>query len=252
MLETSIATVLCLALAQVTAPAAASAPSQVAPPPSAPVAPPAAAPGEATAPAIVAPQPPPQPQPISADTSVPPATASPLLNPNFEPRGSIDPVPVAAPPTLQEPPPPVLVQPPSSLPPTPPPRPRKDPDRSSGIAFLASGLALFGSAYLSSSLAGVANIDRKFEDPRDDARARAYGNRMLIPIVGPWVAISQSDSATKGWFTGLAGVAQGVGIALATVGAIRLSRAHRRRVQQFSVSPGMRAEGGHIQMSFRF
>lgn len=184
-----------------------------------------------------------------ASPDTPPGTASP--DTPLEGTTSPDtayPAPAYPAPVAVTPPPPEVQQP------VPPPRayparPRKDPDRVSGIAFLSSGLALFGSTYLASSLIGVASIDLENDDTR---RSRAYGNRMLIPVVGPWIAAPKAGSATGAWFTGLLGVAQAAGVALTTVGAVRLGRAHRRRVEQVSVGSHYLPGGGNVSLSFRF
>jgi len=114
---------------------------------------------------------------------------------------------------------------------------------------------MFGVSYISSSLAGVASIDLA-DDPstneEDEERMEAYGKRMLIPIIGPWSAIGKADTATGAWFTGLAGVVQGVGFGLATAGIIRLSRAHRRKVQRYSVGASSTQHGGTVMVSGRF
>lgn len=129
----------------------------------------------------------------------------------------------AAPPVAEPAPPPP--PPPVYVPPAP------DPhmvalrhQRNSGIGMTISGYTLFGTSYLISALIGTISIDYA----RDVGGSGKYGRRMLIPLVGPFMAIPRSDSATGGLFTGLVGVVQVAGFALGTAGAIRLGRANRQ------------------------
>jgi hypothetical protein len=95
--------------------------------------------------------------------------------------------------------------------------------RNSGIGMTISGYTLFGTSYMISALIGTISIDYA----RDVDGSGTYGRRMLIPLVGPFMAIPRSDSATGGLFTGLVGVVQLGGFVLGTAGAIRLGRANR-------------------------
>ena len=225
ILSSSMATVLCFAMVQPE-----------------PVPAPASPPAPAAAPDPASPAP---------DANAPTAEVAPegqssaLIEPSFD--GSAP--STEYPPPVDVTPPPPEVQPPPPPPPAYPARPRRDPDRSSGIAFLASGLALFGSTYLSSTLIGAAVMDL---DDDEAARRRAFGNRMFVPVIGPWMAVPKAGSATGAWFTGLLGVAQAAGVALTTVGAVRLGRANRRRLEQVSVGGTYLPGGGNITFGMRF
>jgi hypothetical protein len=127
--------------------------------------------------------------------------------------------PPAAAPAPPPPPAPVYLPPPGPSPQLVALRHR----RNSGIGMTISGYTLFGTSYLISALVGTISIDYA----NDIGGSGTYGRRMLIPLVGPFMAIPRSDSATGGLFTGLVGVVQIAGFALGTAGAIRLGRANR-------------------------
>lgn len=151
-----------------------------------------------------------------------PSTAAPVIVVTAPPPAA--PAPVAQP----APPPPAYVP---AVPGTNAPSPMLvDPQiaaakqrRNSGIGMTISGYTLFGTSYLISALVGTISLDYA----RDIGGSGIYGRRMLIPLVGPFMAIPRADSATGGLFTGLVGVVQVAGFALGTAGAIRLGRANR-------------------------
>lgn len=154
----------------------------------------------------------------------------------------------------------------------PPPVPRYEPrpedrlaeqihdDRKSGRGLLAAGLTLAASAYLFTSLSGALAIDRsrdRADDPlteRDEGRAarqrRAFGRALLIPGVGPALAIARADTAVRAWGAGVAGLAQAVGAGLALVGVHRLARA--RRLERVRVSAMGGARQAHVALQVRF
>jgi hypothetical protein len=94
--------------------------------------------------------------------------------------------------------------------------------RNSGMGMAISGYTIFGTSYLISALIGTISIDYA----KDVGGSGVYGRRMLIPMVGPFMAIPRADSATGGLFTGFIGVIQLGGFVLGTAGAIRLGRAN--------------------------
>jgi hypothetical protein len=96
--------------------------------------------------------------------------------------------------------------------------------RNSGIGMTISGYTMFGTSYLISALIGTISLDYA----ADVGGTGTYGRRMLIPMVGPFIAIPRADSATGGLFTGFLGVIQVAGFALGTAGAIKLGRANRQ------------------------
>ncbi len=140
-----------------------------------------------------------------------PATAAPVIV-------------VTAPPVAEPAPPPPPPVPTYVAPPGPSPQlVALRQQRNSGIGMTISGYTLFGTSYLISALIGTISIDYA----RDVGGSGTYGHRMLIPLVGPFMAIPRADSATGGLFTGLVGVVQVTGFLLGSAGAIRLNRANR-------------------------
>lgn len=160
--------------------------------------------------------------------------------------------------------------PPAPVPPPPVPRYEPSPedrlaeqirdDRKSGRGLLAGGLTLAASAYLFTSLSGALAIDRSrdlVDDPlteRDEGRAarqrRAFGRALLIPGVGPALAIARADTAVRAWGAGVAGLAQAVGAGLALVGVHRLARA--QRLERVRVSAMGGAGQAHVALQVRF
>ena len=160
------------------------------------------------------------------------------------------PVIVVAPPAPEPPPPPAPPPPPPAYQPAVPgsmaPSPMiVDPHiaalkhrRNSGIGMTISGYTMFGTSYLISALIGTISLDLA----ADVGGTGTYGRRMLIPMVGPFMAIPRADSATGGLFTGFLGVIQVAGFALGTAGAVRLGRANR----QLRLS----ADAGGVKLQF--
>lgn len=110
----------------------------------------------------------------------------------------------------------------------------------------AGGFAGLLGVYVLTSLVGVIVADVKDDNPR----LHRYGRRLLIPVAGPWIAISDTRSATAAWFTGFSGVLQAAGLVLGMVGAIRLGthRAKTRLAFDGSMHPG----GGRLGVTLRF
>lgn len=96
--------------------------------------------------------------------------------------------------------------------------------RNSGLGMTISGYTLFGTSYLISALVGTISLDLA----ADVGGTGVYGRRMLVPLVGPFMAIPRAGTATGGLFTGLLGVVQIGGFALGTAGAIRFGSARRQ------------------------
>ncbi|NVB42626.1 hypothetical protein G6O69_32690 [Pseudenhygromyxa sp. WMMC2535] len=110
--------------------------------------------------------------------------------------------------------------------------------RAAGLGMTISGFTMFGTSYLLSALVGSISLDYA----ADVGGSGTYGRRMLVPVVGPFMAIPRTGSATGGLFTGLLGVVQVGGLVLGTSGAIKLGRANR----QLALS----ADAGGIQLKF--
>ena len=139
-------------------------------------------------------------------------------------------------------------------------------DRKSGKGLLVGGLSLGGFTYLYVSLAGAIIIDKARNmqtdipgtpgnEGRDRDERRAFGRAMLIPFVGPALAIPKADTALQAWGAGLATITQLTAGTMTLVGMHRLARARRyERLEQQRLSVGAMAsrEGGQVSLAVRF
>ncbi|MEM9454288.1 MAG: hypothetical protein AAGF11_08925 [Myxococcota bacterium] len=133
-------------------------------------------------------------------------------------------------------------------------------DRKTGSGLLAGGLVVAGISYLITSLSGAVAIDRSrdlVDNPSTDAdegrrgeRRRAYGRALLIPGIGPALAIARSDRAVRAWAAGMAGLTQALGVGLALLGTHRLLRA--RRLKRLSLSAAGSARQARVALQVRF
>jgi hypothetical protein len=136
----------------------------------------------------------------------------------------------AEPPVAATPPPPRAAAPAA---PRPRPQPQLEPERSSsglrrgGVAAVAGGLSFFGLFYVVAAISGLALHDagrKKLHDPDTAARGDAQihaGNRMFIPLVGPWVAFPYLESDGKEG-AAIVGTFQLFGALAAIAGAVML------------------------------
>ncbi len=133
-------------------------------------------------------------------------------------------------------------------------------DRKSGRALLGSGLAVAGTAYLFTSLAGAVAIDRADDmvddpiTPEDEGRQgrqrRSFGRALLIPGLGPALAIARADTAVRSWAAGIAGLSQAFGAGLAVIGMHRLGRA--RRLERLRLSAMGTSRQAQVSLQVRF
>jgi hypothetical protein len=133
-------------------------------------------------------------------------------------------------------------------------------DRKSGRSLLIAGLTLGGMAYVYTSLAGAIAIDKARDmndDPltleneaRDRADRRAFGKALLIPGIGPALAIPKADTALRAWGAGMAGLTQAVALTMTIVGIHRLGRANR--LERLSFGAMATGQQAHASMSVRF
>jgi hypothetical protein len=133
-------------------------------------------------------------------------------------------------------------------------------DRKSGRSLLIVGLTLGGMAYVYTSLAGAIAIDKArdmHDDPltlENEARARAdrraFGKALLIPGIGPALAIPKADTALRAWGAGMAGLTQAVALTMTIVGIHRLGRANR--LERLSFGAMATGQQAHASMTVRF
>lgn len=197
-------------------------------------------------------------EPSSTEVTVMVSTAASGSAPACTTAPASDPAAVPAPTVTPTPPPPTYTPSPYAD--------RIHKDRKSGRGLLIGGLSLGGFTYLYVSLAGALIIDKARTMPSDDpltpgneGRARddrrAFGRAMLIPGIGPALAIPKADTALQAWGAGLATITQLTAVTMTLVGLHRLGRARRlERLEQQRLRVGAMAssQGGHVALSVRF
>lgn len=88
-----------------------------------------------------------------------------------------------------------------------------------------AGSVMFGTGYLLSAALGLS----MWQDDPTDALARRTRNRMLIPVVGPWIHAAGPDAQLiMAMVTGVLGALQ-IGGATALVAGVGIARSERRR-----------------------
>jgi hypothetical protein len=130
--------------------------------------------------------------------------------------------------------------------------------RRAGLGMMIAGWSLFGIAYLTTAFRGVVAIDQAdgvfdedMDDPFTTTPSKKYGQRLLIPIAGPFIAAPEAPTATQGFGTALAGTLQLTGVALGIAGTVLYVKAKRRgRDLAFGAAPT--PGGAAVQMRLRF
>jgi hypothetical protein len=133
--------------------------------------------------------------------------------------------------------------------------------RRAGMGMMIAGWSLFGVSYLITAAIGAAAIDAAndrgpYTDPNDDEYFNdppneAYGQRLLIPLVGPFIATSEANSATAAYVTVLGGTVQVAGLTLGIVGTVMYAKAKRRN-PRIAVGGAPLRGGGQLTLGGRF
>ena len=152
-----------------------------------------------------------------------------------------------------EPPPPTV---PPHLPPAAPPDVPSLPPPRRGVGLMTSGFIVLGISYLATAITGAVLIDDANNDfsrersSYERAAQEAVGRRLLVPGIGPFLAIAPARSAFAGLGLGLVGAVQVTGLALAAGGIVRFARHRRQRKLKAGVStlPG----GGFVRLDLTF
>lgn len=137
-----------------------------------------------------------------------------------------------------------------------------------GVGLMFAGWAIFGSSYLASALIGGLAIDPcDYIDPDDSCRDE--GLYLLVPVVGPLVAIPYASPTIRAPLA-IAFVAQAAGLSLGIAGTVLFLRARaqntavnvdgvrltRRGDLRLNAGPtfvgGAALEGGGVTLRYRF
>ena len=119
--------------------------------------------------------------------------------------------------------------------------------------MFATGGALTLGAYIvtmafgASRLSDAKNSPEKFDDPE---RSRAFGRRMMVPVVGGFLAMPKAGSYTRAWGAGLASMFQVTGLTTAIVAGVLDRREEDRRRAHVSAMPTR--DGAQVTISMRF
>lgn len=195
----------------------------------------AAAPGYA-APGEPAPAPTPAPEPYAAQP-----------DPNAQPQPYGQPQPYAQPQPYGQPGPAPYTAPPQQ--------------RRRGKGMMIAGFTVFGASYLSTALVGAAVLDTSNETVTC-YNCERVGASLLVPVVGPLIAVPALESATGTIFAILSFVAQAGGLSLGIAGAVLWTRDGRRMQQApqaglhlgrgVRLTTAPRIGGGMLNLSYRF
>lgn len=128
---------------------------------------------------------------------------------------------------------------------------------------MIAGWSIFATGYLVSVAVGAAAVDgpgyetdpevlREIDQHLPRRNRVAYGQRMMVPVVGPFIAAPLTTSASASVATAAIGVAQAVGIVVGTIGTVQYARDRKaaRRVQ-LGAGP-MPGGGAQAQLRLRF
>ena len=132
-----------------------------------------------------------------------------------------------------------------------PPRPRK--------GLMIAGWGVFGGVYLVTALAGLMLLDGEATDSGEECtNCDDVGPRMLIPLVGPFMAIPDADGADGRAVCAVLGVLQIAGLTMGIVGTLiyaKKKRAYREAlsnsaVPRFDLAYDGRAGGAFLSWAF--
>lgn len=182
-----------------------------------------------------------------------PSEAPPTAAPAVPVVGPVAPAPIgAATPTASVPAP--VVSPSAVTPAT-----SSSARRKSGQGLVIAGLSTLGTVYVITSLRGAMMIDKAKKDRIDyatgleigpDRRGIAHGRALLMPAIGPFLALRHTSSASTKWLDVFSGTAQTAGLVLAVVGIVRMRQG--RAPRRYLVGGGVGRGSATVAISGRF
>ncbi len=133
--------------------------------------------------------------------------------------------------------------------------------RSRRKGLMIAGWTMFGASYLFTALTGAIMADLC----ASTSPCKRVGYYMLIPAVGPFIAMGPADSATGTIFLGLTGLVQTAGLVMGIVGTAQFAADGRRQQQvlnadgfrlsknlRFNAGPAGRFGGAMLDLRYRF
>jgi hypothetical protein len=148
-------------------------------------------------------------------------------------------------------------------------QPRVNPNRGMGMTIV--GFSAWGAIYLGTVALGTISIDAADDpdygsgdtwnpdtgewesdalDPGSRSNMKTYGQRLLIPVAGPFLAIPFADSATGSLGTAMLGVIQLAALSLGIAGAARLGKSRKEARFAMGVSPTRFGTTTHVRLRF--
>lgn len=141
----------------------------------------------------------------------------------------------------------------------PPPALKKPPPPRKGL--MITGWVLFGVSYVITA-SNAADLYDRCPGMNNPGRCRDLAQNMLIPVVGPFMAMEQAKYATDDFSLAVSGSLQGLGLVMGIVGTVQYHRdKYRNRVlneygvrvaKQTSINAGSRIGGGQVTLTTRF
>jgi hypothetical protein len=169
------------------------------------------------------------PAPIGA-TATPASSVAPNADPDAAPPPPAPTAPVAAPP------------PQDALPPARAEDGEEAPaEHQTKKGLMIAGFSTLGGSYLFTALVGLTMLSGVTTQPGQVCtNCQSVGGKLLIPILGPWIALPEADGADGKAISAALGIAQGVGVVLTVVGIsvyVHSKSDASARISSFGVVP---------------
>lgn len=128
-------------------------------------------------------------------------------------------------------------------------------DRRSRLG-LAAFVGVYGATYLFSSMLAAMTLNEAERTERigrdDPSEQRRYGRRLLIPLVGPFLAIEHGPELVDRVLAGYLGAMQAMTLTGLVVGSAIVATRSRRTSPHLTMWPSLTPSGGAVQFAGRF
>jgi hypothetical protein len=106
---------------------------------------------------------------------------------------------------------------------------------------MIAGFSTLGGTYLFTALVGLTMLSGVSTQPGEVCtNCQSVGGKLLVPIIGPWLALPEADGADGKGISAALGVAQGVGVVLTVIGVsvyVNSKSDTSARISSFGVVP---------------